>query len=237
MEIYFYCSYEHSQSGFFMTRMEDGELVPAEREGESLPGPVRDFFSYDRFLFLWRDLCHRVDRPWQQPCCTGGFCGLRELEGRMADGRRGTVNMAFLAGQEEETLLRRAVLTMLGDYDGFAEKIFSWLSVGGPCGYRLNGGAFDSWLAGCGEKGRLRRLVPPEDQAARLLPFLQSTRPPRLERETLRLAACTCGWKEISGAMGSQAMWYLRPRCALTREEFTAAFTGRGPVWELESVR
>ena len=29
MEVYFYCSYEHSQKGFFMTKLMDGQLVPA----------------------------------------------------------------------------------------------------------------------------------------------------------------------------------------------------------------
>lgn len=233
MEIYFYCSYEHSRRGFFLTRLEEDGLVPAEDGDRQPPEMIREFFSYDRYSFLWRDLCPPVDKPWQRPQCTGGFCGLRSLRGTMADGRSGTVNLAFLAGPEEETLLRRTALTILADYSGFRSMIFSWLFVGEPCGYQLDVPAFRDWLHRCGGASRLRRLVEADSPAARLLPGLQRTRPPRLERDALRLAACTCTWKEIYESMGSRPIWRRRPRCAITEEQFDAAFSG-GPVWTLQ---
>lgn len=232
MEIYFYCSYEHSKRGFFLTRLEEDGLVPAEDGGWHPPEVVWKFFSYDRYRFLWRDLCPPVDKPWQRPQCAGSFCGLRDLRGAMADGRSGTANLAFLAGSEEETLLRRTALAILADYSGFQAMIFRWLSVGEPCGYRLDVPAFRDWLRRCGSASRLR-LVEADSPAARLLPGLQRTEPPRLERDTLRLAACTCTWKEIYESMGSRSIWRRKPRCAITEEQFDAAFSG-GPVWTLE---
>lgn len=233
MEIYFYCSYEHSRRGFFLTRLEEDGLVPAEGEGRQPPEAVREFFSYDRYSFLWRDLCPPVEKPWQRPQCTGSFCGVRNLRGAMADGRNGTVNLAFLAGPEEEALLRRTALSILADYGGFQSMIFGWLSVGEPCGYRLDAPAFWDWLRRCGGAGQLRRLAAEESPAARLLSLLQPAQPPRLERDTLRLAACTCTWNEIYEAMGGRLIWRRRPRRAITEEQFDAAFSG-GPVWTLE---
>ena len=55
------------------------------------------------------------------------------------------------------------------------------------------------------------------------------------ERDTLRLAACTCPWEEIYEAMGSRPVWRLRPRSAMAREEFDEVFSS-GPVWTLEHV-
>lgn len=232
MKIYFYCSYEHSRRGFFLTRLEENGLVPAE-EGQQVPEIIWEFFSYDRYSFLWRDLCPPVKQPWQRPQCTGSFCGVRNLRGSMADGRNGTVNLAFLAEPEEEALLRRTALAILADYSGFRSMIFAWLSVGEPCGYRLDAPAFQDWLRRCGSAGQLRRLVAADAPAARLLSSLQCMQPPRLERDTLRLAACTCAWREIYEAAGSRPIWRLRPQNAITQEQFDAAFSS-GPVWTLE---
>lgn len=234
MEIYFYCSYEHSQSGFFLTRLEPGGLIPAEGGAMAPPEPVRNFFSYDRFQFLWRDFCQMSDK-WEAPLCTGGLCGIRELRGQMMpDGRGGTVNLAFLAGPDELVLLRRVALSILGDMDAFRQMLFSWLSVGGSCGYEINAQAFLSWVGHCGLMCRLRRLVPPEHPAAQLLPFLAGP-PPKQERDTLHLAVCTCDWQVIGESMGNPKVWRRKPACALSPAEFSAAFTGRGPVWSMEA--
>ena len=234
MEVFFYCSYERSQRGFFMTRVGEDGLVPAEEGGNCPPEAVRDFFSYDRFSFLWRDLCPPTVKLWEAPRCTGGVCGVRNLRGPLADGRSGVVNLAFYAGAEELVPLRRTALSILGDYDAFRDSVLSWISVGGEWGYQLNLPAFHSWLKDCREASRLRKLAPPEAEAIKLLSQLQLDRPPRMERDTLRLAACTSSWETISPSMGAPGAWKRRPRRALDEGEFTAAFTGRGPLWTME---
>lgn len=235
MDTYFYCSYEHSQTGFFHTRLQGEELVPVEGGHSGLPEALGDFFSYDRFLLLWRDLSAPVERPWSRPEPTAGLFGLRSLRGRFADGRSGVVNMAFYASGEELTLLRRTALAILGDFDDFQARLFSQLRAGGPCGYQLDGRAFDSWVRDCGGRSRLRKLLPEGDPALPLLDHFCRTQPPRLERDLLRLAVCTGSWQSVAQTMGDRANWYIRPRCALTEEQFRDIFTGRGPLWEMEA--
>lgn len=234
MEIFFYCSYEQSQRGFFMTRVGSEGLVPAEEGGGMPPEAVRTFFSYDRFSFLWRDLCPPTAKLWEAPSCTGGICGVRNLRGPLADGRSGVVNLAFYAGVEEMVPLRRTALSILGDFDTFRAAALNWISVGGEWGYQLNLPAFRRWLEDCRAATRLRKLVPAEERAIQLLSQLQLDRPPRLERDTLHLAACTSGWEAICQSMGAPGAWKRKPRRALSEEEFAVAFTGRGPLWAME---
>lgn len=231
MEIYFYCSYEHSRTGFFLTRFENEQLVAADFS--SLPPVVEEFFSYDRFRFLWRDLCYELEKPLDQPEIIGSFCGIREMKGIMRDGRSGTVNMAIYADAHELTLMRRVVLSILGDFDTFRGTLFQWLSAGGDCSYQLDGAAFQRWLEECGSRTHLRP-VSKQSAAASLLPNLQRNTTPRLERDLLRLAVCIRSWKELSETMGSRLMWGLKPRCVLMEQEFTKAFSGHGPVWTME---
>lgn len=231
MEIYFYCSYEHSRTGFFLTRLENEQLVPADFS--LLPPVVEEFFSYDRFRFLWRELCDELEKPLSRPEITGSFCGIREMKGIMRDGRSGTVNMAIYADAHELTLMRRVVLSILGNIDAFRETLFQWLSAGGACSYQLDGAAFRHWLDACGSCTHLRP-VSKQSAAADLLPVIQRTSPPRLERDLLRLAVCIRSWEELYGTMGSRLMWGLKPRCVLTEQEFIHAFSGHGPVWILE---
>jgi len=230
MEIYFYCSYEHSRTGFFLTRFENQQLTAVDFS--SLPPVAEEFFSYDRFRFLWRDLCAPLEKPLEQPEVIGSFCGIREMKGTLRDGRSGTANMAIYADAEELTLMRRVVLSILGDFDAFREMLFQWLSVGGPCSYQLDGASFRRWLEECGSHTQLR-LTEKQSAAAALLPGLQRSAPPRLERNLLRLAVCIRSWKELSETIGSRFMWGLKPRCVLMEQEFTKAFTGHGPVWTM----
>lgn len=231
MEIYFYCSYEHSRTGFFLTRFENEQLTAADFS--VLPPVVEEFFFYDRFRFLWRDLCYELEKPLDQPEITGSFCGIREMKGIMRDGRSGTVNMSIYADAHELMQMRRVVLSILGDFDAFRGMLFQWLSAGGPCGYQLEGAAFQRWLEECSNRTRLRPISK-QSTAVSLLPILQRNTAPRLERDLLRLAVCIRSWKELSESMGSRLMWGLKPRCVLMEQEFTKAFSGHGPVWTME---
>ena len=234
MDVYFYCSYERSPTGFFHTRLEGSELVPVEGGHTGLPEALGWFFSYDQFLLLWRSLAPPVNRAWQRPEPTGVLLGLRELTGVFADGRRGTVNLALYAGPEEESAVRRTALAILGNFDAFQEMLLGWLRTGGPCGYQLDGVAFRAWLDCCAQSSRLRVLAQKDDSAVLLLPYLRKTQPPRLERDLLHLAVCTGSWQQTAEAMGNRANWYWKPRCALSGEQFRQTFTGKEPLWVLE---
>lgn len=234
MEIYFYCSYEHSKTGFFHTQLVNGELVPVAGGHEGLPEAVSTFFSYDQFQVLWRELSAPVDKPWKKPEPYAEVFGLREITGKFADGRNGTVNMAFYAPVEETHKLRRVALAVLGDYAGFCEQLLACMQIGGTCGYQLEGQALESWINECAEKSRLHLLAEADDPALKCLPWLQQTpQPARVERELLKFAVCTSDWKTIAETLGDKVNWYLKPRCAITRTEFQKYFVERPPLWEL----
>lgn len=234
MKIYFYCSYEHSQTGFFLSELIGQELVPAQWEQGCLPTAVRDFFSIDRYRFLWTDLCASAEAPWLNPQPVGGFCGIRGLSGAMAGGRNCTVNLAFYASGEEEMVhLRRISLAILGSFDSFQTMLFESLNVGGPCSYQLDGDRFTRWLALNISANRLKLLVEPKDPAAKLLPYLQRPEPPKFETDLLHLAVCTCPWQEIYETKSNKLLWMRKPKCVLSVEEFRSAFTGRDPLWQL----
>lgn len=235
MDSYFYCTYEHAKDGFVHARLEGEHLQPVAGGHLGLPESLRDFFSYDRFLLLWRELAPPVARPWHHPQPHAAFFGLRDLRGVMPDGRGVTVNWALYATESEIVQLRRAALSVLGDFDAFQAKLFIWLSVGGPCGYSLDGAAYLSWLESCVECSRLRLLIPQKDPVRSLLPYLQQTQPPHLERDLLHLAVSTVGWKELSQSLDSSVRRQFNPHCVLSKNTFQTLFSGRGPIWQLES--
>lgn len=228
MEVYFYCSYEHSQAGFFMTRLDGEKLVPAPLD--LLPGIAADFFSFDRFQVLWRDRS-RENGSWLLPKPDGSFLGIRNLNGITSSGRSCTINLAFNAESEEITALQRIGLTIFGDFDAFRSMILRWFSIGGPCSYQINGAAFSDWLRECTGMNRLIPATDPEEPAIKLLPYMCRAEPAKLETEFLRLAVCTSSWKEIYKTMGHSLLWLRKPPNVLTLEEFGEAFTQRGALW------
>lgn len=228
MEVYFYCSYEHSQKGFFMTKLMDGQLVPAG----SVPEKVEVFFSYDRFQALWYDLCTQENQKLFNPQPYGTFFGLRNLRGQMADGRGCTANMVIIADAYEMTALRRIALSVLGDYPAFERRLTSWLRVGGHS-YELNLEAFCGWMDSCAAASRLDRFADAKSQASNLLLWMQRAEAPRMETELLRLAVYTGSWKDVREVMGQGMAWKLKPSCALSPDEFEDIFVGGAPLWAL----
>ena len=230
MQCYFYCTYQHSPTGFFLSRLDGETLAPVKGGG---PLAVREFFSYDRFRFLWRDFGRSSGFALGRPHRTGGFCGVRKLEGTLRDGRGSTANLIFLAHKSELPLLRKVALTILGDMDAFRARFFSFLSVGGPCGYALDGKAFGQWVADCGKAGNPQPCRESAISESRLFARLIQEEPPRWERDFLRLACCTCKWSEVYHTMGNPLIWRVKPGRVLSEEEFSACF-GRGAVWRME---
>lgn len=230
MEVYFYCSYEHSQKGFFMTRLVNGQLQPVEE----IPEKAENFFSYDRFQVLWYDCCDEEEQKLWKPQPQGMFFGLRSLRGEMADGRRCTANMLMIADVEEITDLRRIALSVLGDYPAFERMFTSWLRVGG-LSYELNTEEFSKWMETSAEADCLNRFAEPKSKASNLLFWMQRVEDPRVETELLRLAVYTSSWKDVQSVMGQGLAWRLKHPCALTPEEFENVFIREAPLWELSA--
>ncbi len=230
MEVYFYCSYEHSQKGFFMTRLDNDRLVPVE----TVPETVESFFSYDHFQVLWHDLCGGSERKLWKPHPYGMFFGLRNLQGEMEDGRRCTANIVMVANFSEMAKLRRIALSILGDYPGFKRQLTGWLRIGGHS-YELNTGAFTRWMESCAGAASLHRLAAPKSKASNLLSWMQRVEEPRLETELLRLAVYTSSWKDLQIVMGQGMAWKVKHPCALTPEEFEDVFINAAPLWELSA--
>lgn len=230
MEVYFYCSYEHSQKGFFMTRLESGELLPAE----TVPENVEAFFSFDRFQALWYDVCSQQEQTLWKPQPYGSFFGLRNLRGEMADGRRCTANLLLMADADEVTDLRRIALSVLGDYPKFQQQFTGWLRVGGHS-YELNTQSFSRWMEACSHAGHLERFAGPNTRASHLLAWMQRVEEPKLATDLLRLAVYTSSWKDIQQIMGKGIAWKLKHPCALTPEEFEEVFIREAPLWELSA--
>lgn len=230
MEVYFYCSYEHSQKGFFMTRLADGQLMPVE----DIPQKVEEFFSYDRFQILWYDLCEQETQKLWKPQPNGMFFGLRNLRGQMTDGRGCTANLLLFADSDEVAALRRIALSILGDYPAFERQFTGWLSVGG-CSYELNTQAFCAWMDACSEASQLERYADPKSKAANLLFWMQRVEEPHIELELLRLAVYTGSWKDVQSVMGQRVAWMVKHPCALSPEEFESIFVREAPLWELSA--
>ena len=232
MNIYLYCSYEHSQYGFFLSSIEENGLQPVH-SWSTVPKCVTDFFSYDRFQILWRDLSAPQTSMFAKHEITGGFLGIRNMNGHMADGRKGTVNIAFFAEAHELTELRRVALSVFGDYGAFVGKIFGLLTVGGECSYQLDTAAFQLWLGQCTQNNKLKKLRENDDAANQLLVYMQERDQVVVEPQLLHFAVSTSDWKTIYKTMGEHKLWYFKPKCVITIGEFEQIFRGQGPLWEL----
>lgn len=215
-----------------MTRLDGDTLVPAALD--QLPAIAADFFSFDRFQLLWRDVS-RDNSSWLAPKPTGSFLGIRNLKGTISSGRSCTINLAFWAPAAEMTALHRIGLAIVGDFDTFRSMLLHWFSIGGPCSYQLNCTAFSDWLHSCAGMNHLLPAPGQEQAAMKLLPYLRRPDPARTEAGMLRLAVCTCGWKEIYKTLGHKWIRFRKPPNVLTPEEFHAVFIDHSPLWILET--
>lgn len=230
MQIYFYCSYERSLQGYFMTRVENGVLVPQSLDG--LPPFVYEFFSVDRFQLLWQDI-PREDASWLKPKVCGSFFGMRNIRGMLGAERAGTVNIAFYARNEELHLLRRVALCILQDVRHFQSLLMRCLSVGGPCSYQLDGQMFDAWLQSCMNKKKMRLTQSQDHPVYKLLPDLQRTEAPVFATELLRLAVLDSAWKQVRGFFGRGLIWRTCPHSAISVREYEHIFLSGGQLWQM----
>jgi len=214
MQLYFYCSYTNASRGFYLTRLEGGQLVPASLSPEGGEGAADEFFSYDRFRFLWQEFPQSASLL---PAPAQGILGVRGLEGKFSD-RDGTVNFVLLCPREELEVLQRLALGMLSDLDGFVRELLPCLSIGGPCGYQADATQLEEvFRTACGRWERGAQL------AGSAVP-LSGTRP-LSARELLHLAVYTGSWKQASEHLQPAWLWKLRPRQCVSQEEFSRWFS------------
>lgn len=232
MEIYFYCSYSHSQRGFFLTFFDGQQLRPAQMQ--RAPQAVYDFFTYARFDFLWREFAASPSSgmPLNR---TGAFLGVREIKGTLADGRSAVANAAFVGNAGEIAWIRRSALTMLGNYPEFESDLISWLRVGGECGYEINASAFNSWFMRCRESSLLVKHMKNGDEALRLLGHMADMSQPSSEPELIRLASMVNPWEFDRAYFGSGPQWDAKPEGVVMTDEFGRIFKRKGGLWNMET--
>jgi len=230
MKIFFYCSYEHSQKGFFMTQVEGNTLIPAK----NIPCEVSEFFSYDRYQVLWRDLPSAKGWSRRSRETEGSFLGIRNISGRNIENRKFVVNFCIIASKEEENRLRKAALTILGDYVKFEMQMLSWLKVGGECSYELNFTAFSKWLEDCSSNNQLVPVKMERSAFKKLLPLLTRSKAPSSEKELLRLAVYTSSRDDIIKLMGDKRIWRSRLENLIGTSEFSTLFKDNSPLWEIK---
>ena len=221
MDVYFYCTYAHSRAGFVLTRLEHDGLTP---QVASVPEVIRDLFSHDRFMVLWREFAPGLPEA--------AMLGLRGLRGRMADGRTAVVNLALLAPEPEQDRIEAAALDVLADWNAFQERIMGWLHLGGEAGYSLDAHAFLTWLDSRPSASFLRRCCGLFSRPARLLFATSTGRPRKTERERLRFAVCTCAWKQARLFLGLSGNWAKMPPQVITTDRFQNEFVRHSPLWE-----
>ncbi len=226
MQIYLFCSYEHSQKGFYMTRLENGVLVPAIGRDTNAPGAVREFFSYERYFALYRQNC-AGDQPIM-PNSTGSFFGLRHLEG-LIDGRKATANLAILAEAGEFAALRQSALTILGDVEAFRRSLFAALHIGGPCGYEADE-KLAAFFQNAQRPGAFSLRVPANDPAAEVFAGLQKAAPNALTQlGSLHFALLSASWDEVAPTLGT-LFRFKKPKTVWDSDK-RPLLLSRGALW------
>ncbi len=228
MNSYLYCSYAQSRRGFFPAYVEKDRLIPADGTGGVvMPPMIWDFFSYDRFCFLWQEYCDASPYDGSMPGDKIMF-GVRGLEG-LISGRTGTANIAIEADREEAERIKRIVLAVLGDYEGFASRLFEWLALGGDCGYQLDVGAFRDWLQYVCIPAEWPYTVEKKSAGGSMLKKLTKQKSEiGREKAKIRFAVCTDEWDAVKAYAGSLQAARRRPKTVLMRDEFRRLFENNG---------
>lgn len=218
MNIYFYCTYEHSKQGFFPSYLSENKLAPIdESKGITFPKAVWNFFSYDEFLVLWRDYPNKDTFLFPEP--SYGIFGLRSLEGHISE-RKAVLNMAILADEEEASLLEGTALVILQHYKEFTRNLFEWMSLGGDCGYQLDGEQLISWLQEniCQNNSRYSTGNRKLDRILNLIGKREEGL--LISSDLLRFAVYTTDWKSAATHMGKSRIWKIHPKRAISQKEF-----------------
>lgn len=220
MDIYFYCTYEHSMTGFFPTYLTPNGLIPADGSGGvEMPQNVWDFFSFDRFKLIWRE--YSGGGKAFLPTPEHGMIGIRRIEGDFG-GRSGVINIAVTAGEEELRQLENAVAVMIGAYADFLQMLLRCISVGGECGYQIDAEGFYEYMR-CADDIDFKTLES-TDGGKMIADALKRESGIFTERDLLRFAVTSEPWSEIRDSLGGGFVWKRKPKCVITPDEFERKF-------------
>lgn len=229
MRIFFYCSYEHSQRGFYMTELKGEELVPAE----SLPPKAEEFFSFDRYKLLWCDTCSDGEIKKSKPTPDGAFFGMRNIYGTKGDGRYFIINTAFVAEEWEMPVLQRLALHVLSDPAEFERMLLSLFSIGGAYGYEVKAAELKAFVDSFGGSKHFSMISQKSQRLGRMLSYMQRKDAPSTSADLLRLAVYTSDKKDAPKDFGGGIAWVFGHPCNISVKEYNEIFIKNAPLWEL----
>lgn len=211
MEVYFYCNYNNSSRGFLLTKLcRDGlksvTLFNSQNKGELL---VDRFFSYDCFRILWLEI-PKNNTHFFKPETENIFFGLRGLNGTIS-GKKGYLNIAFLADNNEKEEMENLVRGILCDISCFSDRVFNALSAGGKDSYELDTEKFTAIIDSA------------VNNEYTYLPFNIKTTC-RTLRDLLRFAVYVGAWEDAYPNLESDAIWKIRPKQAINEKNYTQLF-------------
>ena len=207
MDIYFYCNYINSRKGFFLTKLSDSGLVPATfmYSDNKYDVFLDRFFSYDCFRILWYKIPENESASFF-PSSNACVFGLRNFTGEISD-RKGYLNLAFLAKDDEVETLEKLADGILADINGFVECVFSCLSVGGKNSYELDAEKFTALL---------RQTTTKENSRF----FVSKKSSPLTAKDLLRFGVFKGGWDYASKLLGESLSRKSCPKQMLEESEF-----------------
>lgn len=211
MEIFFYCNHSNSRRGFYLTKLCDTGLtdVSLSYSDDKCEMMLDRFFSYDYFRVLWLDI-PKDDTVLFNPEARASIFGLRGFTGEIS-GRKGYLNLAFLAKEDEMFKLKKIIGSILDDIEDFVRGVFGCLSVGEKNGYEINTERFGELLdkLESDDNGQLPVIV----RSACLT-----------QRDLLRFAVFSGSWEHVSQTISQSWIWKIRPKQAIDENQFLELF-------------
>lgn len=211
MKIYFYCNYSNSRRGFYLTKLCDNgleavSLSDSDNECEML---LDRFFSYDCFRVLWIDI-PKDEMVLFNPEAKAAVFGIKGFTGEISD-RKGYLNLAFLADENELLVFEKLAKGILSDINGFAKGVFDCLSVGGKNSYELDTERFMALI----DKTE-------KEEALNLPAVIKSSC--HTQRDMLKLGVFRDSWEYALRIIGSPWYWKIRPKQAIEENQFNELF-------------
>lgn len=207
MDIYFYCNYTNSRKGFFLTKLDGNELIPAgfSSSSDKYDMFLDRFFSYDCFRVLWYAIPENESVSFK-PASNACVFGLRNFTGEIS-GRKGYLNFAVLAKGDEVAALDRLAEGVLADIDGFVAAVFACLSVGGQYSYELDADKFSALI---------NQTATKENNAF----FALKKSSPFTVKDLLRFGVYRGGWDYAGKIISTSKPWKRCPKQMLEESEF-----------------